>query len=325
MKTETAPAPFTGSRGARSDETFRWLMRCAGAAVLIVLVLMIATTSIKAWPVFAKEGLHFLTGTKWLPGTSRTGINGTYGALPFIYGTLVTSVLALVIAVPLSIGVALCISELAGPRVKRPLAYAVDLLAAVPSVIYGLWGVLFFVPYVLKPVMDFLARSLGRVVPLFAPPVVTVSYFSAGVVLAIMILPIIAAIGREVFAALPDGERQGAYALGATRWEVISRLTVPRSAPGLIGASMLGLGRALGETIAVALLIGGSITIDHRLFHPGYTIAALIANTFQESAPEAIRALIAIGVTLFAITVVVNAAARSIVRRIERSTPKAAV
>src|SRR5207245_2251857 len=128
---ETAAAPLTGSSGARTDDVFRWLMRGAGAAVLVVLILMIATTTIKAWPVFAKEGLHFLTGRQWLPGTSRSGITGTYGALPFIYGTLVTAVLALVIAVPLSVGVALCISELAAPRVKRPLAYAVDLLAAV--------------------------------------------------------------------------------------------------------------------------------------------------------------------------------------------------
>jgi phosphate transport system permease protein len=321
----TTRSVFAGSAGSRSDGVFRWVMRATGVAVLVVLVAMIATTSVKAWPVFAKEGLHFVTGTQWLPGSSRTSVTGSYGAFPFIFGTLVTSALALVIAVPLSIGVALCITELIRPRLRRPLAYAVDLLAAVPSVIYGLWGVLFFVPYVLKPVMDAIARVLGRTIPLFQPPVIGLSFFSAGVVLAIMILPIIAAISREVFTALPEGERQGAYALGATRWEVISRVIVPRSAPGLIGASMLGLGRALGETIAVALLVGGRIAVDHSLFHPGYTIAALIANTFQESAPEAIRALIAIGVTLFAITVLVNVVARVIVRRIERLVPQAVV
>jgi len=310
--------------GTRADGVFRWALRCAGAGVLVVLVLMIATTAYKAWPVFAKEGAHFLTGQQWLPGSSRTGVTGSYGAFPFIYGTLVTSALALVIAVPLAIGVALCISEVISGRLRRPLAYAVDLLAAVPSVIYGLWGVLFFVPHVVEPVMKALARSLGGVIPLFAPPVIGLSYFSAGLVLAIMILPIIAAISREVFAAQPEAERQGAYALGATRWEVISRVIVPRSAPGLIGGSMLGLGRALGETIAVALLIGGRIGVDHGLFHPGYTIAALIANTFQESAPEAIRALVAIGVTLFGITVVVNVLARLIVNRIERARPTAA-
>jgi phosphate transport system permease protein len=321
----TARSLVGRSSDSRADGIFRWVMRGAGAVVLVVLVLMLATTSVKAWPIFAKEGLHFITGTKWLPGTSRAGVTGTYGAFPFIFGTLVTSALALVVAAPLSIGVALCITELVRPRMRRPLAYAVDLLAAVPSVIYGLWGVLFFVPFVLKPVMDFLASTLGRVVPIFEPPVIGLSFFSAGVVLAIMILPIIAAITREVFVAVPEGERQGAYALGATRWEVISKVIVPRSAPGIIGASMLGLGRALGETIAVALLVGGSIAVDHSLFHPGYTIAALIANTFQESAPEAIRALIAIGVTLFAITVLVNVVARVIVRRIERLAPEAAV
>ncbi len=320
----TRPA-LAGSSGLRADRVFMWTLRAAGGAVLVVLVLMIATTSVKAWPVFTKEGLHFLTGQQWLPGSSRTTVTGTYGAFPFIFGTLVTAALALVIAVPLSVGVALCISELARPGIRRPLGYVVDLLAAVPSVIYGLWGVLFFVPYVLKPVMDFLASTLGRIVALFTPPVIGLSFFSAGVVLAIMILPIIAAISREVFVALPEGEREGAYALGATRWEVISRVIIPRSSPGLIGASMLGLGRALGETIAVALLIGGRAAVDHGLFHPGYTIAALIANTFQESAPEAIRALVAIGVTLFAITVLVNVLARLIVSTIERNVPQAAV
>jgi phosphate transport system permease protein len=293
--------------------------------VLVVLALMLITTTVKAWPVFAKEGLHFLTGRAWIPGSSRTSVTGSYGALGFVFGTLVTSVLALVLAVPLSLGVALCISELVPQRMKRSLSNAVDLLAAVPSVIYGLWGVLFFVPHVLRPVMDRLSSTLGHAIPLLAPPVYSVSYFAAGVVLAIMILPIIAAISREVFAALPEGERLGAYALGATRWEVISRVMVPRSTSGLVGASMLGLGRALGETIAVALLIGGRIGIDASLFHPGYTIASLIANTFQESAPEAIRALIAVGVTLFGITVVVNVAARLIVRRIERALPKVAI
>jgi phosphate transport system permease protein len=145
----TARPALASSSGLRADAVFRWVLRAAGAAVLVVLVLMIATTSVKAWPVFVKEGLHFLTGQQWLPGSSRTGVTGTYGAFPFIFGTLVTSALALVIAVPLSIGVALCISELARPSLRRPLGYVVDLLAAVPSVIYGLWGVLFFVPYVL--------------------------------------------------------------------------------------------------------------------------------------------------------------------------------
>lgn len=316
-------APLANSSGLRADAAFRWILRAAGGAVLVVLLLMIATTTVKAWPVFATEGLRFLTGTSWSPGSSRETITGAYGALPFIYGTLVTSALALLIAVPLSVGVALAVTELAGPRIRRPLAYTVDLLAAVPSVVYGLWGVLFFVPYVLKPAMDVLARTIGSVLPILAPPVVGLSYFSAGVVLAIMIMPSIGAICREVFATVPEGDRLGAYALGATRWEVISRVIVPRSSPGIIGASMLGLGRALGETIAVALLVGGRIAIDHDLFHPGYTIAAVIANTFQESTPEGIRALVALGVALFAITVGVNVVARAVVRRLDRTRVQA--
>jgi phosphate transport system permease protein len=307
-------------RGARGDAAFGWVLRAAGITVLVVLALMIATTTFHAWPVFRHAGLGFLTGRIWNPGTSRTGITGTYGALPFIYGTLVTSAIALVIGVPLSIGVALSVTEVMPQRLRRPLSYAVDLLAAVPSVVYGLWGVLFFVPVVLRPVMDGLANTLGKAIPFFAPPVTSVNLFAAGVVLAIMILPIVAAITREVFAAVPEGERQGAYALGATRWEVISRVVLPRSRAGIVGASMLGLGRALGETIAVALLIGGRAAIDAGLFHPGYSIAALIANTFQESAPEAVKALIAIGVTLFGITIIVNVIARLIVWRFGEMT-----
>ncbi len=299
-----------------ADVPFRWALRAAGAVVLVVLALMIAYTAASAVPVFRKEGLHFLTGTTWLQGSSQTDITGTYGALPFIYGTLVSSAIALVIGVPLAVGVSLALVEILPKRVTRYVSYAVDLLAAVPSVIYGLWGVLFFVPVLLRPVMDKMSATLGRVIPIFAPPAWTLSYFSAGVVLAIMIVPIIAAVTREVLTAVPEGERHGAYALGATRWEVIRGVVIPRSRAGIVGASMLGLGRALGETIAVALLIGGGQTIEKSLFHPGNSIAAQIASTFGEATPEGVHALMAIGVTLFIITVLVNVVARLIVWRV---------
>jgi phosphate transport system permease protein len=305
-------------RRPNADAVFRFALRACGLAVLVILALMIGTTTYRAWPVFAKSGLHFFTGTDWSPALSQTGaVTGTYGALPFIYGTVVSSLIALVIGVPLSVGVALTLVEVAPKRIARPLAYAVDLLAAVPSVIYGLWGVLFVVPVVLHPVMNWMSSALGFI-PIFRQPVWSTNYFAAGVVLAIMILPIVAAIAREIFNAVPDGERYAAYALGATRWEVIRHTVLPRSRAGLVGASMLGLGRALGETIAVALLIGGSQTIDTGIFHPGNSIAALIANTFQEATPEGIRALIAIGVTLFGITVLINMVARIIVWRFGR-------
>lgn len=308
----------------RADSAFAWGLRGAGALVLVVLALMLLFTTVRAWPVFSAEGLKFFTGKVWQPGFSQTGeITGTYGALPFIFGTVVTAIIALVIGVPLALGVAMTITEVLPPRLRRPTASVVDLLAAVPSVIYGLWGLLFFVPVVLKPyVIDPLSRTVGKVIPIFAPPAYGVSFFSAGVVLAIMIVPIIAAISREVFIATPPGEREAAYALGATRWEVIRKVVLRRGTSGVVGATMLGLGRALGETIAVALLIGGTISVEANVLHPGYSIAAVIANTFTEATPEGINALIALGLTLFMITLVVNVAARVIVRRFGADAPR---
>lgn len=321
MPTDGDASPGTSSRlrasgrGRLGDPIFRWLLGSAGAMVLLLLGLMIGSTSIDAFPVFRSEGLGFVTGTEWNPGRSRTEVTGTYGALPFIYGTLVTSAVALVVALPLAVGVALYLSQLAPQWVRTPLSYTVDMLAAVPSVIYGLWGLLFFVPLVLRPfVMEPLNRSLGFL-PVFDGPVITFSYFAAGTVLAIMILPIITAITREVFTTVPEEERQAAFALGATRWEVMRGVVLPRSRAGIIGATMLGLGRALGETIAVALLIGSTVQIAPSLFAPGYSMASIIANTFQEAAPEGIDALLAVGVALFAITIVVNVAARLLVWR----------
>ncbi len=310
-------------RGRYADSVFRWLLTAAGVSVLVILGLMIASTTVDAWPVLSKEGFGFLTGRRWNPGPSRTEITGTYGALPFIYGTITTSAIALTLALPLSIGVALYLTEVAPRALRGPLSYAVELLAAVPSVVYGLWGVLFFVPVVLLPVVRVLSGTLGRWIPIFAGPPTGFSHFSAGTVLAIMVMPIITAIIREIFTAVPQAERNAAYALGATRWEVMRQVVLPRSTSGIVGASMLGLGRALGETIAVALLIGSAVSIDVSLFRPGYSIAALIANTFQESAPEGIQALVAIGVTLFVITIVVNVAARLVVWRV--ANPAAAV
>lgn len=298
------------------DLSFRWALLAASALVLVILALMIGSTTLDAIPVFVSQGLlDFLTGTTWDPGFSRTEITGTYQAGVFIYGTLVTSAIALVIALPVAVGIGLFLTDLAPRRLARPLIYMVELLAAVPSVIYGLWGLHFFAPVVLKPAADAVSDGLGFI-PVFDGPVISFNFFFAGVVLAIMIIPIISAIVREVFTAVPESERHAAYAMGATRWEVMRSVVLPRSRPGIIGATMLGLGRALGETIAVALLIGGGTTINTSIFQQGESIAAKIVNTFQESTPEGIDALIALGVTLFAMTIVINVAARLIVRRI---------
>jgi phosphate transport system permease protein len=302
----------TGS-GRWADKAFRRGLALAAASVLVLLAAMLVSTSLDAWPVFRHSGLSFVTGTTWDPGVSRTEITGEYGALAFVVGTLVTSLIALVVAVPLAVAISLYLTQVAPRRVRRPLTYAVELLAAVPSVVYGLWGLLFFVPSVLRPVMELTSETLGRVVPFLAGPVVTYNYFAAGAVLSIMVLPIITAVTREVMDNSPEAERFAAYGLGATRWEMMRHVVLPRSRPGIVGASMLGLGRALGETIAVAMLIGGSQQIGSTIFRGGQSMAGIIAVTFQEAAPENVRALIGVGVLLFVITVVVNVIARAIV------------
>ncbi len=279
--------------------------------MLLVLAYMVISTTGTALPVFRAEGISFITSSEWSPS------NGKFGALAFIYGTIVTSVIALVIAVPLSLGVSLFLTEYAPKRLRAPIGYAVDLLAAVPSVIYGLWGVFVLLPLFLQPIADFLADYLGFI-PIFAGPPSRLSYFGAGVILAIMITPIISSLTREVFDTVPDADRQAAYALGATRWEMIRQSVLPRARGGIVGAVMLGLGRALGETIAVALLVGSAVKVDASIVRPGYTMAAVIANQFSEATGDHIRALVAVGVVLFVMTIIINMAARAIVWRFNR-------
>jgi phosphate transport system permease protein len=270
---------------------------------------MVFSTTNTALPIFQQEGLSFVTSATWRPSA------GIFGILAFIYGTAVTSAIALVIAVPLSLAVSLFLSEVSPQWLRAPLAYTVDLLAAVPSVVYGLWGVFVLLPLFLQPVSSFLATYLGFI-PIFRGPPSGISYFGAGVVLAIMIIPIISSISREVFQAVPRDDRYAAYALGATRWEMIKEAVIPRSRPGIVAAVMLGLGRALGETIAVALLIGSAVDTTASIFRPGYSMAAVIANQFQEAPADHVRALVGVGVVLFAITIVINIAARALVWRL---------
>jgi len=308
-----AGRPSLAGTKSSADKWFRWLLTIAGTSVLVILATMMMFTVFDAWPVFRHEGWSFVFSSTWDPGVSRTEITGQYGALAFIVGTLLTSAIALVVAVPLSIGTALYLTHAAPRAIKNPLTYAVELLAAVPSVVYGLWGLLFFVPVVLRPIMDFVAGTLGSFIPFLGPPVVTYNYFAAGIVLAIMVLPIITAVTREVMSKTPASEIAAAYALGATRWEMMRFVVLHRARPGIIGATMLGLGRALGETIAVAMLVGGSKLIGHSIFLGGQSMAGIIAVTFQEAAPENVKALIGVGVVLFVITIIVNVAARGIV------------
>lgn len=252
-----------------------------------------------------------VTGTHWYPN------RGEFGALPMIYGTLVTSALALVLAVPVALGAALFVTEAAPRRLRRPIASVIDLLAAVPSVVFGLWGIFVLVP-ALRPFERWLAESFGRI-PLFAPPAPGVGYLTAAVILAIMILPTISAVSREVILTVPRELREAAFAVGATRWEVIRLAVLPPARMGIFGAGILGLGRALGETIAVTMVIGNSPAFSKSILAPGYTLASVIANEFSEATgPFHIEALVAVGLLLFAITLIVNVLARLAIRRTGR-------
>lgn len=326
-ETPTTHESLRGSgRARRADPIFRGLVVVAATSVLIILAAMIARTTLDAWPVFDAMGFWgFLSGQEWSVGDSRSEVTGTYGAFPFIYGTLKISFFAILAAVPLAIGIALFINEVAPAWLKRPLASTVELLAMVPSVVYALVGIYFFRLYIWEPVGQLVANSPLGNLTFFGPPVLLSSYWSAANILAIMILPIITAICRESFAQVPRDEVNAAYAMGATRWEVMRQVIVPRSFSGIVGGTMLGLGRALGETIAIAFLIGASQRWAPQLFFGGDAMTSVIVNTFADAAPEAIWALLAIGVTLFLITTIVNVIARLIVYRVGQFSGDAAL
>jgi phosphate ABC transporter permease protein PstC len=248
-----------------------------------------------------------------------------FGALPLVVGTLITSALALLIGVPVAVAAALFVTELCPRRLRSPLTILIELLAAVPSVVYGLWGFFFLIPK-LQGFEKWVASTFSFVPFIGGGSVQGPNYFVAGLILAIMILPIVSAISREVMATVPLDQKEAALALGATRWEMIRIAVLPYSRAGIAGASMLGLGRAIGETIAVTLVIGNAPTIGHHLFNQGYTLAAVIANEFGEAAADPLHraALIAAGLVLFALTLIVNAGARLLVRRAERGNRVAA-
>ena len=316
MITASAPArrsdaSLTTVRRAWADGTFRVLSVVSGLTVLAVLALIVLSMTEKAWPAFQEAGLGFITGSRWAPN------DDVYGALAFVYGTLVVSAIALVLSVPVSLGIALFLSEVAPTRLRKPVSYLVDLLAAVPSVVFGLWGVLVLAPFLVGPYDR--AASATASVPvvstLFERPVSGKSLFTAGLILALMVTPIITALTREIFETVPSGQKEAAIALGATRWETIRGAVFPHSRNGVVGAVMLGLGRAMGETIAVALVIGSSPQITARLFSSGDNLAAVIANQFGEAGGIHRSALIGLGLVLFGMTIVVNVAARFVVSR----------
>ncbi len=291
------------------------LLTAACALVVPALVVSIAVAIFAAaWPAFARLGPSLVTSSNWDVGS------GSFGAAPALFGTLVSSAVALVIATPLAIGVAIFLSEFSPGWLRQPVGFLVDLLAAIPSVVYGLWGIFVLVPLLREQVMPFLRDRLHLgATPFFSGPAYGPSMLAAGVILAIMALPYISAISREVLMAVPRSQREAALALGATRWEMIRDAVIPYARSGIIGGIMLGLGRALGETMAVTMVIGNRPEISASLFAPGYTMASLIANEFSEATNDLhLSALMAVGAILLIITLTVNALARWLVWQVAR-------
>jgi phosphate transport system permease protein len=289
------------------DIVFAWAMRLCGAAVVALLALIVyqlVVGSQLSWHAF---GWKFFGQSDWNP------VSDQFGALPFIYGTIVSSLLSLIIAIPLSLGVAVFITEMCPVALRGMLSFTTELLAAIPSVVYGLWAIFILVPLLREYVQPFLGRTLGWT-GLFSGPPYGIGMLAAGIILAIMIIPIISSITREVLTVVPQHQREAVLALGATRWEMIRMGVLRNARAGIVGAIILGLGRALGETMAVTMVIGNRPEVAISLFAPGYTMASVIANEFTEATSEIyLSALIEIGLLLFVLTIVVNALARLLV------------
>lgn len=309
--------PVVGAQptGALTGDRLYSVVTTACAATMPVLLGLIALeVMVAAWPAFREFGVGFLTSSEWDP------VRGRFGAAPMVYGTVVSSLLALAVATPLALGVAVWLTEFAPRWVRAPVSFLVDLLAAIPSVVYGLWGIFVLVPMLRDAVTPFLHDAVGLgTTPFFTGPSYGFNMLSAGVVLAIMILPYISAVAREVLLAVPRSQREAALALGATRWEMIRDAVIPFARSGIVGGVMLGLGRALGETMAVTMLIGNRHDISMSLLAPAYTLASVIANEFAEATRALhISALMACGAVLLGVTLAVNAIARWLVWRVAR-------
>jgi phosphate transport system permease protein len=286
------------------DRAFRWLALLA-ALTLVGLVVLVG------WELYGgaqmavkKFGIGFLGSSQWDPVTDK------FGALPFIFGTLVSSLLALIIAVPLGVATALFLTEMAPVRLRQPVITVIEMLAAVPSVIFGLWGIFVLIPWLRDHLFQWLKHTLGFL-PFFRGPIYGVSMLAGGIVVAIMILPIITSVSREILRSVPNLQREAAYALGATHWEVIRIAVLSYARRGLFGAAVLGLGRALGETMAVTMVIGNRPEISASLFAPGYTLASVVANEFTEATTDLyLSSLFELGLVLVLLTIVINALAQ---------------
>jgi phosphate transport system permease protein len=309
--THILPAP--GSRVP--DLAFKWVACIAASMIVILIVLVGFELYWGSRQSLAKFGAGFLWSSEWDPVTDK------YGALPFIFGTLVSSLLALLIAVPLGVATALFLTELAPLHLRQPIVMAIEMLAAVPSVIFGLWGIFVLIPWLRDHLFVWLKHSLGFL-PLFQGPIYGVSMLAAGIIVAIMILPIITSISREILRSVPNLQREAAYALGATRWEVLKIAVLSYARRGLFGAAVLGLGRALGETMAVTMVIGNRPVISASLFAPGYTLASVIANEFAEATTDLyLNSLFELGLVLLVVAIIVNACAQIMLKSMSGGGP----
>ncbi len=297
------------------DAVFRGVLTTAALAVPALLAFLVYELWVGSKLAIDRYGLGFVTGATWDPVTEE------FGALPLSFGTVVSAAIALLIAVPLSLGVAIYLTEFAPKWLRQPVAFLIELLAAIPSVVYGLWGIFVLIPVLKFTVFPFLRDTLGFL-PFFQGPIYGNSMLAAGIILAIMVMPYIMSVSREVLNAVPASQREAALGLGATRWEAAWTAVVPYARSGIMGAVILGLGRALGETMAVTMLIGNRNEIAASLFAPGYTMAAVIANEFSEATSDIhFAALTYVALALFAVTVLINALARLLIWRVSKGQP----
>jgi phosphate transport system permease protein len=298
-------------RGNVADRIYTTVLLAFGLAIPALFFFILLRVGGAALPAIREFGWGFVTSGEWNP------VSGEFGALPFIFGTVASSLLALLLAVPLAVGLAIFLTELAPRWLAGPIGFATELLAAIPSVVYGLWGIFVLIPWLRETIQQPLADRFGDALALFRGPAYGASILAGGVILAIMIVPFISAVSREVLAAVPRDQREAALALGATRWEMTWQVALPYALPGIVGAVILGLGRALGETMAITMVIGNRPEISTSLFAPAYTMASVLANEFAEASGDLyLAALMEIALLLFGITIIVNSMARLLVWRV---------
>jgi phosphate transport system permease protein len=300
-------------QGNLADRVYALVLLVLGLSLPVLFGFIVFRLVSASWLSIQEFGLGFVVGSAWNP------VTGQFGALPFIFGTIASSMIAVAIALPLSVGLAIFLTELAPRWLAAPIAFATELLAAIPSVVFGLWGIFVLVPWLRSSIQEPLSERFGDTIPFLAGPAYGVSIFSGGVILAIMIIPFISAVTREVLSAVPPAQREAALALGATRWEMTWQVVLPYAVTGISGAVMLGLGRALGETMAITMVIGNRPQIPGSLFHPGYSMASVLANEFKEAVGDLyLASLTNIGLILLVITIIVNSFARLLVWRVSR-------